>query len=70
MSLAYCVNTQLLPAICARHYDELPPARCVALGLLRVALHGVALPLACCYAFEAHARRLFWRAQRRRARDA
>lgn len=70
VTLAYCINTQLLPAICTRHFEEVPPARCVALGLLRVALHGVLLPLACCYAFELHSRRLFWQAQRRRARDA
>lgn len=59
--LAYAANTQLLPRICATYYDELPVNRCVLLGLLRVFLHGLLLPLACCYAFEAHARRLFLR---------
>ncbi|KAL4428373.1 hypothetical protein ABPG75_002462 [Micractinium tetrahymenae] len=62
-TLAFAVNCQLLPAICEAFYDDLAPARCLMLGLLRVALHGVALPLACCYVFESHARRLFLRAQ-------
>lgn len=55
----------LPPASChlllLQYYEELPPEHCVLLGLLRVLLHGVALPLACCYVFELHARRLFLR---------
>lgn len=62
-TLAFAVNSQLLPGICAAFYDELAPARCLMLGLLRVCLHGVVLPLACCYVFESHARRLFLRAK-------
>jgi hypothetical protein len=63
--LAYSINTQLLPAVCAAHFSAQPAERCVLLGLLRVLLHGVLLPLACCYVFESHARRLFTSSPRR-----
>jgi hypothetical protein len=59
--LAFALNTQLLPATCGAFFEELPPRHCLTAGLLRVLLHGVLLPLACCYVFEAHARRLFQR---------
>lgn len=62
-TLAYAVNSQLLPGICAAFYDEMAPARCLTLGLLRVCLHGLVLPLVCCYVFESHARRLFLRTE-------
>ena len=61
---AYAVNTRLLPAICATHFEEQNLRRCVRLGMLRVGLHGVLLPLACAYVFEMHARHLFMRTQR------
>mgnify|MGYP001811082127 CR=1 FL=1 len=64
--LAYAINTQLLPAICEAFFEDQPPRRCVAVGLLRIFLHGVALPLACCYVFETHARRLFLRSSAHR----
>lgn len=62
--LAFAVNITLLPAICSKFYEE-QGGRCVAAGGLRVFLHGVVLPLACCYVFESHARRLFLRADNR-----
>jgi hypothetical protein len=62
--LAFAVNITLLPAICSKFYQE-QGARCVALGGVRVFLHGVLLPLACCFVFESHARRLFLRSDNR-----
>lgn len=51
--------------MCVAHFAEQPAERCVLLGLLRVLLHGVLLPLACCFVFESHTRRLFMRGRRR-----
>ena len=61
--LAYSTNTQLLPAICSAHFGDAPLGRCVLLGQLRVFLHGVLLPLACCFVLETLVRRMHLRAE-------
>jgi hypothetical protein len=63
---AYAANVALLPASRTARCCEPPGAGCGPGAALRAALHGLLLPLACCYVFEAHARRLFLRSEARR----